>query len=140
MSYNCGIGPRLARAVKIDRDPRPHITCDGGCGAKIVVEFPPRWFLAGKAPPGWKIAFSEDGIKRHYCKACKRKLTMKTELFELFKERYRRKFDADDDQACYEMLDMLDMERLYDGDGNDMTMNVLDWVDRLLGALDGRKS
>jgi hypothetical protein len=70
MSYRCGIGPRLANLVNLDGDPRPCIICDG-CGAKIAVEFPPKWFLAGKSPPGWRTIRRDDGSREDYCRTCK---------------------------------------------------------------------
>jgi hypothetical protein len=72
MSYRCGIGGRLAKHMEPGIDPRPHIICDG-CGAKVVIEFPPKWFLNGRPPPGWKTVRHEDGTRTDYCKKCKEK-------------------------------------------------------------------
>jgi hypothetical protein len=55
------------------RDPR--IECDG-CGvARRITGLPPAWFLANKAPPGWRLDRSEsdDGVTRSdYCGSCKK--------------------------------------------------------------------
>lgn len=67
MTYYCGIGPCLGEAR---RD--PHIECNG-CGAvKLVAKhgLPPAWFMAGKAPPGWKVIRRGD-TRVDYCPTCK---------------------------------------------------------------------
>jgi hypothetical protein len=54
----------------------PRIECDG-CGVtRRITGLPPAWFLANKAPPGWRLDRSEssDGVTRSdYCGTCKKK-------------------------------------------------------------------
>lgn len=57
-----------------------HVNCDG-CGMiKPVVSptsnnlMPPKWFVAGKAPPGWRGVRMHDGSKRwDLCPRCWKK-------------------------------------------------------------------
>lgn len=71
MTYRVGIGEGMRR---LGFEPRePHITCDG-CGlVKNITSGrmgPPRWFLDGKAVPGWKLV--REGEKRcDYCPVCR---------------------------------------------------------------------
>lgn len=54
MTYHCGIGAGLGALAR-----EPQITCDG-CGVRIYIDgFPPRWFLNGKAKPGWSLVRKE---------------------------------------------------------------------------------
>lgn len=73
MSYRCGVGPMLGSMLGVEHGERaPAFTCDG-CGAVRVVStrsLPPSWFLAGKAPPGWKLVCIGDD-RRDYCPDCK---------------------------------------------------------------------
>ena len=76
MTYHIGIsGPRGPVCV-------PHFTCDGdGCKTTRNVLGPrsmgaPNWFLAGKAPPGWRSVPSTPHSdipteRMHYCPRCK---------------------------------------------------------------------
>jgi hypothetical protein len=49
---------------------------------------------------------------------------------------FRKRYNALDDQDRYELLELLDLERIYDGDGHDMTPEVLAWAEKLLAALE----
>lgn len=70
MSYQIGIGGGMEPLGFSPRDPA--IVCDG-CGmVRRVVGLrsmgPPKWFLDGKPPPGWKNEGSFD-----YCPKCWKK-------------------------------------------------------------------
>lgn len=68
MTYHCGLGVRLG-------DRPPTIVCDvPECVARIVIDGdPPRWFLARKAKPGWRLQREEmpDGrvVRVDHCPA-----------------------------------------------------------------------
>ena len=71
MSYRCGIYEPLASVMGVEPGP-PRITCDG-CGIKHVLrenKLPPKWFLDGKAPPGWRMDKQRE-VRRDYCRTCK---------------------------------------------------------------------
>ena len=72
MSYRAGIGAGMARIGFTPGE--PHIQCDG-CGAVRLVagktSYAPAWFLAGRAPPGWRGVRTHDGEKRwDLCPRC----------------------------------------------------------------------
>lgn len=52
----------------------PAVVCDGeGCKSRYPVRAhprhgPPAWFVAGKAPPRWRVV-AVDGLRRHLCPA-----------------------------------------------------------------------
>lgn len=78
MTYRCGIGPGMAAIGLAPRE--PHFECDGdGCDAvRSVGDFPPRWFLAGKPPPGWrKVPRVDSDLSDHYCRDCSTKLGLR---------------------------------------------------------------
>lgn len=76
------VGSSITRRDYRDVDVRvimrlPSITCDG-CGVvlTIVSNPPPKWFLDGRAKPGWQLLRHEerDGrvrMRSDYCPACK---------------------------------------------------------------------
>ena len=76
MSYRCGIGPGIQR-LGIDVCRPARFTCDG-CGMQRPVVnptssnmMPPKWFFAGKSPPGWRGVRMHDGSKRwDLCPRC----------------------------------------------------------------------
>jgi hypothetical protein len=65
VSYRAGIGAKLGHEPG-----EPHIICDG-CGATVTVTWPPRWFLDGKPPRGWRGLRMADGSRRwDLCPRC----------------------------------------------------------------------
>lgn len=55
----------------------PGVTCDE-CGE--VKRFsnnrvPPRWFVYRTAPRGWLQKLDSDGVRRHQCPTCRKKVT-----------------------------------------------------------------
>lgn len=70
MAYRAGLGfPGHERL--------PSITCDG-CGVvlTIVSNPPPKWFLDGRAKPGWLLVRHEERegrvrMRSDYCPTCK---------------------------------------------------------------------
>lgn len=71
MTYHCGIGGGM-RAIGLEPCD-PHIKCDG-CG--LVRSIPTRgiwaakWFLDGKAPPGWSGGRRTDHTREDWCQRC----------------------------------------------------------------------
>lgn len=74
MSYRAGVGQRLAQRFTVAMT-TPHIVCDG-CGVRKSVEtrqsFAAKWFLNGRAAPGWRMCRAEDGSRIDQCPECKR--------------------------------------------------------------------
>jgi len=72
MGYRAGIGPMLAVMASVKCD-GPHILCDG-CGLVYQCEWgnrvPPRWFLDGEPPPGWRQTRTEV-TRTDLCPRCK---------------------------------------------------------------------
>ncbi len=75
MTYRFGIGPGMAGLGMGPRD--PHLICDGCGETRLVVNpnssnmMPPKWFLAGRAAPGWRMLRVYDGSKRwELCPKC----------------------------------------------------------------------
>jgi ribosomal protein L37E len=72
VSYRAGLG---AGMTAIGYEPRdPHIVCDG-CGAVASVvgkgHLAHDWFLAGRAPRGWRVLRSYEGANRwDLCPRC----------------------------------------------------------------------
>lgn len=73
MSFQFGIGGRAAIVIGVEpHDPR--ILCDG-CGEMRVVwtrrsRGYARWFLDGKAAPGWSGGRRGDNSREDWCPAC----------------------------------------------------------------------
>lgn len=75
MGYRCGIGPGMQALGIGTRE--PHIVCDG-CGATRILMnprsrnmMPPKWFLANRAAPGWRMLRMYDGTKHwELCPKC----------------------------------------------------------------------
>jgi hypothetical protein len=70
VTYRCGIS-----GFGVERPPT--ITCDG-CGVRVEIRsLPPKWFLDGKAKPGWKLVRHEEKpgggfrMRSDYCPECK---------------------------------------------------------------------
>lgn len=73
MSYLCGMSPMVNELFSTGGAREPRFTCDG-CGAIRIVSLtvvPPSWFIAGKAPPGWKLVRIIGDDRRDYCPDCK---------------------------------------------------------------------
>ena len=75
MGYRAGIAFSAAKFLgKVADD--PHIYCDA-CGQKFYLCYsrglskPPKWFLDGKAPPGWSGGRSGDCKRNDLCPKCK---------------------------------------------------------------------
>ena len=78
MSYHCGITPSLAAMT--GREPcEPHIKCDD-CGRVrsvwqgIRYWEPAKWFMNGKAAPGWSGGRNPDHTRTDHCPDCRRRL------------------------------------------------------------------
>lgn len=75
MAYRAGIAPNMV-ALGLEPGP-PHVICDG-CGVVHGCErrdgMPYRWFLDGKAPPGWAKRYDDHGKRWDYCRACRASL------------------------------------------------------------------
>ena len=75
MSYRCAIGQGM-EAIGVEPG-EARFTCDG-CGMRRPVVsptsnnlMPPKWFFAGKPPPGWRGVRMHDGSKRwDLCPRC----------------------------------------------------------------------
>jgi hypothetical protein len=74
VSYRCGLDSALAALMGVQPGP-PCLTCDD-CGRLLLIgangRRPPKWFLDGKAAPGWRLV-SQGGVRRDYCGTCKDK-------------------------------------------------------------------
>lgn len=71
MSYQSGVGPGLAKMFGMEPG-GPRITCDG-CKAVLAIRddrLLPRWFMDGKAAPGWKLTRTEEA-RTDLCPRCK---------------------------------------------------------------------
>ena len=73
MSYRAGLGA----AFNSGRATEPSIRCDiKGCrrtrGVGTKTRFAAKWFLDGKAAPGWGGGRNGDGTRTDYCPDCNR--------------------------------------------------------------------